>query len=213
MTISVLIADDHGVLRAGLRALLSAEPDMEVVGQTSNGDDALALAKRLQPDVLLADINMPGASGIELARNLLQAAPHVRVLILTMYEDADLLQQALVAGARGYIAKRVVETELIKGVRAVARGDVYVQASLSPQTAGGPSGSAASPAQAGLEQLSGPEKQFLTLMAHGRTFHEIAMMLGVDLQEVENLRASVGNKLGLHSRIEITRFARETGLS
>ena len=130
MSISVLIADDHIVLLAGLRALLSAEPDLQVIGQASNGTEALRLANQLQPDVVLGDINMPGASGIEVAQQLRGQLPRTRVLILTMYEDANLIEQAMRAGARGYIAKRAVESGLIDGVRAVARGDIYVQSGL-----------------------------------------------------------------------------------
>ena len=130
MSISVLIVDDHTVLLAGLRALLSAEPDLQVIGQASNGTEALRLANQLQPDVVLGDINMPGASGIEVAQQLRGQLPRTRVLILTMYEDANLIEQAMRAGARGYIAKRAVESVLIDGVRAVARGDIYVQSGL-----------------------------------------------------------------------------------
>ncbi len=211
MAISVLIADDHGVLRAGLRALLSAEPDLEVVGQAADGKEAVVLAEQLHPDVLLADINMPGATGIEVARALQKAAPTTRVLILTMYEDTHLLDQALQAGARGYIAKRVAEAELIAGVRAVAAGQVYIQADLRAQPAGGVTPRPVA-APADVAGLSAQEKQMLALIARGATNREIAGRLGLELASVEELRASLGDKLGLHSRIELIRFARENAL-
>jgi two-component system, NarL family, response regulator NreC len=217
MNISVLIADDHGVLLAGLRALLSAEPDMQVVGQASNGHEALRLANQLQPDVVLADLNMPGASGIEVARQLSGQTPRTRVLILTMYEDSNLIAQAMRAGARGYIAKRAVESELIEGVRAVARGEIYIQSELReielertvpriptvPADPGTPSV---------LDRLSPLERQLLGLMATGATSHEAADALGLDRVEFETLRNDLGNKLGLRSRVEWARFAREHGL-
>jgi two-component system response regulator NreC len=217
MSISILIADDHGVLMAGLRALLSAEPDMQVVGQASNGLEALRLASQLQPDVVLADINMPGASGIEIARQLSVQAPRVRVLILTMYEDPNLIAQAVRAGARGYIAKRAVESELISGVRAVARGEIYIQSELREMEPDGvwpvrqPTPETAR-VQGNLDELSGQETKLLGLMATGATSHEAAAALGLDRAELERLRSNLGEKLGLHSRVEWARFAHEHGL-
>jgi two-component system, NarL family, response regulator NreC len=217
MNISILIADDHGVLLAGLRALLSAEADMQVVGQASNGVEALRLATQLQPDVVLADINMPGASGIELARQLGGRAPQIRVLILTMYEDPNLIAQAMRAGARGYIAKRAVESELIDGVRAVARGEIYIQSQLrESELEGANPGRQAAPTGAGaqgdLADFSDQERELLALMATGATSHEAAEALGLDRAELEKLRNSLGDKLGLHSRVAWARFAREHGL-
>ena len=217
MNISILIADDHGVLLAGLRALLSAEPDMQVVGQASNGVEALRLAAQLQPDVVLADINMPGASGIEIARQLSGRAPRMRVLILTMYEDPNLIAQAMRAGARGYIAKRAVERELIDGVRAVARGEIYIQSQLRESALEGahPGHQAAkigSGAQGNLGELSDQERELLALMVTCATSHEAAEALGLDRAELEKLRNSLGDKLDLHSRVEWARFAREHGL-
>jgi two-component system, NarL family, response regulator NreC len=211
MSISVLIADDHRVLVAGLRALLSAEPDMQVVGETSNGIEALWLANQLRPDVVLADINMPGASGIEIAQQLSGQLPRTRVVILTMYEDTDLIEQALHAGARGYIAKRAVESELIEGVRAVARGDIYIHSGLRETQLQGatPSPQAAS---GDLSALTPPERELLALMATGATSHEAADALGLDHAELESLRASLRSKLGLRSRVELARFARDHGL-
>ena len=118
MPIRILIADDHGVLRAGLRALLSAEPDLEVVDEAADGEETLRLASELSPEVVLLDISMPGASGIEITRRLKQALPETRVLILTVHEDESLLQEAIRAGASGYVIKRAVESELIDSIRA-----------------------------------------------------------------------------------------------
>ncbi|RME85107.1 MAG: DNA-binding response regulator, partial [Caldilineae bacterium] len=121
MPIRILIADDHGVLRAGLRALLNAEPDVEVVGEAADGHEVLHLAQELTPDVVLLDISMPGPGGIEVTRQVKQALPDTRVLILTVHEDESLLREAIQAGAAGYIIKRAVESELINAIRAVWR--------------------------------------------------------------------------------------------
>jgi len=212
MSISVLIADDHTVLLAGLRALLSAEPDLQVIGQASNGTEALRLANQLQPDVVLGDINMPGASGIEVAQQLRGQLPRTRVLILTMYEDANLIEQAMRAGARGYIAKRAVESGLIDGVRAVARGDIYVQSGLRETQLEGATSAPPQATPGDVSALSPPERQLLALMATGVTSHEAADALGRDHTELENLRTSLGSQLGLRSRVELARFAREHGL-
>src|SRR3990172_6706554 len=126
MGIRTLIVDDHGVLRAGLRALRAGEADLEVVGEAADGDEALRMAGELSPEVVLMDITMPGMDGIEATRKLLAEMPSARVLLLTVHADSSLLREALQAGAAGYILKRAVESELINAIRAVARGDLYI---------------------------------------------------------------------------------------
>ncbi|MCP4543955.1 MAG: response regulator transcription factor, partial [Chloroflexi bacterium] len=131
MSIRILIVDDHGVLRAGLRALLSAEPDLEVIDEAAGGHEALRLADELRPEVVLLDISIPDLGGIEVARQLKKILPETRVLILTVHEDESLLQEAIRAGAAGYIIKRAVESELIDAIRAVWRGDLYVHPAMT----------------------------------------------------------------------------------
>jgi DNA-binding NarL/FixJ family response regulator len=131
MSIRILIADDHGVLRAGLRALLSAESDLEVAGEAADGGETLRLVSELDPDVVLLDVNMPGPDGIEVTRRLKAVKPEVRVLILTVHEDEGLLREAIRAGASGYILKRAVESELIYAIHAVWRGDLYVHPAMT----------------------------------------------------------------------------------
>jgi DNA-binding NarL/FixJ family response regulator len=128
--IRVLIADDHRLLRAGLRSLLAAEPDMQVVGEAADGTDALQLALELRPDVLLADISMPGPDGIELARWISRELPTTRVLMVSMHEDVRLVQDALAAGAAGYVSKRAAEADLVTAIRTVASGEVYLHPTL-----------------------------------------------------------------------------------
>src|SRR3990170_7423666 len=129
--IRVFLADDHTVLRAGLRALLSAQADMDVVGEAGDGLEALQEAERLRPDVLRADVGMPGLSGLELTRRLQETLPEVRVLILTVHEDQSFLHRALRAGAAGYLVKRAAEEDLLAGIRAVARGEAFLLPSMT----------------------------------------------------------------------------------
>jgi DNA-binding NarL/FixJ family response regulator len=209
MPISVVIADDHGVLRGGLRALLKAETDLEVIGEAADGYTALSLVSALRPDVLLADISMPGPSGIEIAAKLSRDASTTRVLILTMHEDGSLLDEAMRAGASGYIVKRAVEADLIRAIRTVATGGKYVQPStLYPMTA--------HPSSAGTGGDGSPltelEQEALRLIAQGYTSRQVADSLCVDIVTVDDLRVSLLQKLGLRGRIDLTKYAREHGL-
>ncbi len=212
MTIRILIADDHGVLRAGLRALLTAESDLEVVDEASNGDDVLNLANELRPDVILLDISMPGLSGIEVTKRLQDVLPEARILILTVHEDEGLLQEAIQAGASGYIIKRAVESELIDAIRAVWRGDIYVhpamtRALLMKEMAPSPSSSGTL-----VEALTPRETEVLRHIAQGYTNRQMADMLSISVRTVESHRSNLMGKLNLHSRVELVRYARENNL-
>jgi two-component system response regulator NreC len=209
--ISILIADDHSTLRAGLRTLLNAEQDLKVVGEAPDGPQALLLAKQLLPDVLVTDINMPGASGIQVAHELRSLLPATRILILSLYEDHSLVRQALAAGATGYVIKRAVESELINAVRAVAQGETYVDS----ETQRGLMGkllSRAPVAAPASEPLTAAEQTLLGLLACGYSNQQIAGVLALDLTEVAGRRVDLCDKLGLHSRIELLRYARAEGL-
>ena len=131
MAVDILLADDHGVLRAGLRALLNAEDDLEVVGEAATGDEVLRVGRELQPDIVLLDLNMPGPGGIEVTRRLRELVPETRVLVLTVHEDEGLLREAIDPAASGYIIKRAVESELINAIHAVARGEMYIHPSMT----------------------------------------------------------------------------------
>lgn len=210
MSIRILLADDHGVLRAGLRALLNAEPDFTVVGEAENGRQAIALAHELQPDVLLLDVSMPEPGGIEVTRQVRQHCPDTRVLILTVHEDESLLQEAIQAGAAGYIIKRAVEAELINAVRAIWRGDLYVHPAMTRALLKGirPSATADTP----VEPLTPREKEVLTHIAQGYTNQQIGERLQISVRTVESHRANLTGKLGLKSRVELVRYARQQGL-
>lgn len=211
MPIKILIADDHGVLRAGLRALLNAEADLKVVDEAADGHETLAKAQDLHPDVLLLDLSMPGPGSLEVIRRLKETLPLTRVLVLTVHEDEGLLRETIKAGAMGYIIKRAVESELIDAIRAVWHGNVYVHPAMThtllkdlapPPVAPLPSS----------EPLTPRELEVLRLIAQGYTNRQIAETLSLSVRTVESHRANLTSKLGLHSRLELVRYATERGL-
>ncbi len=207
MPIRVLIVDDHGVLRAGLRALLNTEPDLTVVGEAADGPEALRLASEIRPDVVLLDISMPGPDGIEVTRQMKEILPGARVLILTVHEDEGLLHKAIRVGASGYILKRAVESELINAIRSVWRGDLYVHPAMTrallqdlPSTLVREETSS--------EPLTPREMEILKLIAEGHTNREVADILHISVRTVESHRANLTGKLGFSSRVDLVRYAR-----
>ncbi|MHB1319246.1 MAG: response regulator [Anaerolineae bacterium] len=204
MVTRVLIVDDHGILRAGLRALLAEEPELTVVGEAGDGAHALRLARAVRPDVVLMDIGLPDMDGLEVTRALLKVQPGVRVLILTMYEDGALLHAAIEAGAAGYIIKRAVEDELVSAIRAVLRGDLYVHPALTRALL--TSEVEQSPAR-DTGPLTPREAEVLSLLAAGHTNREIAEQLVLSVRTVESHRANLMGKLDLHSRAELVQYA------
>jgi two-component system response regulator NreC len=211
MTIRILIADDHGVLRAGLRALLRAEPDLKVVGEAADGNAVLRLAHELRPDIVLLDVSMPGLGGIETTTRLRRLLPEARILILTIHEDEGLLREAIRAGAAGYIIKRAAESELINAIHVVWRGDIYIHPSLNRALLRD-----LSPVQApdtpSVESLTPREVDVLRLIARGYTSRQIAEVLNISVRTVEGHRANLTNKLSLHSRVDLVNYAEEHGL-
>ena len=211
MPIQILIADDHGVLRAGLRTLLNAEPNLEVVGEASDGDTVLRLASELRPDIVLLDISMPGPGGIEVTRQLKESLPELRVLILTAHEDESMLREAVQAGAAGYIIKRAVESELINAILSVSRGDLYVHPAMTRALLKETSLFPSMP-EPSVESLTPREIEVLRLIAKGYTNGQIAKELSLSVRTVESHRANLMGKLELRSRVELVRYAMEHGL-
>lgn len=209
----ILLADDHAVLRAGLRLLLNSQADLEVVGEAASGMDALALAETLEPDLILLDLSMPGLGGLDALPVMRHLAPNTRILILTMHDDPQYLRQALKSGAAGYVLKKAADTELLSAVRAVLRGEVYVHPSMTrvlledllPQT-----GSGNEPDL--WNTLSEREQEVLRLVALGYTSAEIAEKLNLSVKTVETYRARGMEKLGLTNRAALVRFALRRGL-
>lgn len=211
MPIRILIADDHGVIRAGLAALLEDIPDLVVVGEASDGCEVLAKAMHLKPDIVLMDLNMPNIGGIEATRELRLKEPGIRVLILTVHEDESLMKEAIRAGAAGYVVKRAAEEDLIHAIRVVARGDLYVHPTMTRALFSEPS-LATSAKTYEVETLTSREIDVLRLLAKGCTNRQIAEQLSLSPRTVEGHRANLSGKLGLHSRVELVEYAEKHGL-
>jgi two-component system response regulator NreC len=211
MSIRVLIADDHGVMRAGLRALLNAADGMEVVGEAADGREALELASQLTPDVVLLDLSMPGMSGIKVAHKLRAMLPEAHTLILTVHEDEALLREAIQAGASGYIIKRAAEAELITAIRAVNRGELYIHSALMRQLLQDLS-APPTPAAERLELLTPREQEVLGLLVRGYTNRQVAEELCISTRTVEGHRANIMSKLEFRNRAEMVNFGEQCGL-
>lgn len=209
--IKVLIADDHTIVRSGVRLLLDAEPDVEVVGEALDGIEAVELAGRLQPDVVLMDIAMPGMDGMEATRHIKADWPQINVLVLTMHRQDEYLFEVLKAGASGYILKAAETNELIHAVRVVARGEVFLYPTMTrrlvrdylQRTAeeGAPTTS-----------LTTREQQILSLLADGHSSQDIAAKLVISPSTVYSHRSRLMEKLGLTSRYDLLQYARRHGL-
>jgi two-component system, NarL family, response regulator NreC len=211
VAIRILIADDHALVRTGLRAMLAAETDLEVVGEAGDAAETLRLAAALQPDLVLLDITMPQQSGIVTAQQLKAAHPALVVLFLTMHEDEGLLHEALRAGAAGYVIKRAEAAELLQAIRAASRGELYVHPAMTrgllrqPATTRNRRGER-------LPALTPREVEVLRLLARGNTNRQIAALLGLSVRTVESHRANLMGKLELASRVELVDYAEEHGL-
>lgn len=211
MSIRILIADDHGLIRAGLRALLEDVPDMQVVGEAADGHAVLRLTSELQPDIVLMDISMPGLNGIEATRRLSEVSPQARVLALTVHEEEGMLREMIRAGAFGYIIKRAIESELINAIHIVSQGHMYVDPTMTRSLFKDLSPHAAPP-QAAMEALTPREMDVLRLLARGYTNRQIAQELNISPRTVEGHRSSLVSKLGFSGRVELVNYAEEHGL-
>ena len=207
--INVLLADDHTVLRKGLRVLLEREEDITVVGEAGDGLEACKLAHSLQPDILVLDLSMPGLSGLECAARLKAELPTMRILVLTMYDDADYLRRILALGAEGYILKKALDSELLSAIRAIHRGEMYIYPSLSANV--WKTGLVVKPMDQARE-LSEREMEVLEAIVLGCTNEEIAKDLHISIKTVETHRKRIMEKLGLSKRSELVRYALRFGL-
>lgn len=207
----ILIADDHAVVRAGLRAVLQTNPELELAGEASGGLEALELVQQIHPDVLVLDLSMPDLDGISVTRQVKETNPQTRILILTVHEDEALLREAINSGASGFILKRAAESELVSAIQVILRGDLYVDPSLLRSLLDEQAKS--KPAQPELvEPLTPREVDVLKLIVEGYTNRQIAEKLSISTRTVEGHRANLSEKLGLHSRVELVRFARDHGI-
>jgi two-component system, NarL family, response regulator NreC len=210
MPIRILLADDHSVVRAGLRTLIKTEPDFDLVGEAADGNQVLQLASQLKPDIVVMDVSMPGLGGIDAMQKLKELVPQTRVLILTFHEDESLVRKAISSGASGYIIKRAAESELINAIRIVSQGDVYIHPSMTralirdliPILQKRPTE----------PSLTAREIEVLRLIVRGFTNNQIARNLSLSTRTVEGHRASLMDKLNLHSRVELVEWAEQHGL-
>ena len=211
MATRVLIADDHAIVRAGLRALLNSEAGLELVGEAAGGAEALTLAESLHPDILVMDLSMPDLDGIEVTKQVRANLPGVRILILTVHDDEDLVRGAIRAGAAGYILKQAAEAELISAIRTIQIGDLYVPPKMLRSLLSEPR--KASAPGAGPEELLTPrELDVLKGIVQGYTNRQIADRLMLSVRTVEGYRANLTEKLELHNRADLVRYARQHGL-
>ena len=211
MAIRVLIADDHGVMRAGLRAMLEIDPSIEVLGEAATGDEAIQLAGELNPDIVILDIGMPGIDGIETTRRIKSMFPNVQVLILSVYEDQSLLQGAIRAGASGYVIKRAAGDELMDALQAVSQGYMYIHPAITRLLINDLT-PAVDRKNNTLETLTPRELEVMGYIIRGFTNRQIAESLFISMRTVEGHRASLLGKLGLKNRVELVEFAEKYGL-
>ena len=204
----VLITDDHTIVREGLKAILGVQPDIEIVGEATNGEESIKKAKELQPDIILMDITMPGMNGLEATRQIRKQTPEMKILVLTMHEEDDYFYRILEAGASGYFIKGGSFNELLSALRAVWHGDVFIYPTmaeklLSNYLEGVKSGQEV----AGYMKLTEREREILRFVADGRTNQEIAEQLFISPTTVQTHRAHMMAKLGLHNRTELIKYA------
>jgi two-component system response regulator NreC len=210
--IRIYVADDHAVLRSGLRLLMESQSDMEVVGEAGNFADVLGQLPNVQPDVVTLDLSMPGGLGLKAIERIREKAPNSRVIVLTMHDDPAYLRTALAMGVSGYVVKSAADTELLSAIRAVYQGRVFVDAHSSMDVSARSPRIAHSQSNSSFDKLSGREREVLALIAQGHTNQAVALQLDVSVKTVESYRSRLMDKLGLQNRADLTRFAIEQGL-
>lgn len=210
--IRVLLADDHRLFREGLRSLLTSVPDLEVVGEAGDGEEVVAKAAELRPDVILMDLQLPGLNGVEATRHILHSQPDVSILVVTMFEDTDTVLAAMRAGARGYILKDTHEEALLRSVRAVASGEALFGPAVAERLMGYLAAATPSAERAAFPELTDRERQVLFLLAQGLTNQEVAKRMGISLKTARNHVSNILGRLQVADRNEAVARARAAGL-
>jgi DNA-binding NarL/FixJ family response regulator len=204
----ILIADDHSIVRSGLRTLLESHEGLEVIAEADNGTDARDLAISEQPDLAILDVKMPGLTGLQATREIREKAPDVAVLILSMHDEDRYLFEALKAGASGYVLKRAADTDLLNAIEAVQRGEPF----LTPEAQQALIKDVLGQGESHKEELTPREQEVVKLVAEAHTNKEIAELLGLSEKTVENHRSNAMRKLGMRDRVELVRYAIRRGL-
>jgi len=210
--VRVLLAEDHTIVRKGLRSLLEGEADIEVVGEAEEGRETLRMTRQLLPDVVLMDISMPGLNGLEATRQIKKAMPSVNVVILTRHANEEYVLQILQAGASGYVLKRAAPTELLLAIRAAHRGEFFLSPAISREVIEEYVQRAAGTAEDGWMRLTDREREVLQLIAEGHTSGEIGVLLTISEQTVRTHRGNLMDKLDIHSTAELTQYAIRKGV-
>ncbi len=210
--IRLLLVDDHEIVRAGLRMLFSAEPEVEIIGEASSGEEAVAAVQDLTPEVVLMDVAMPGIGGVEATRRIKASHPQVAVLALTMHEDEEYFFEMLAAGASGYVPKRAAPDDLMSAIHIVRQGDVYIYPSLARLLVKDFLHRSEASAPETREELTPREQEVLTYIAEGYSNREIADALVISVKTVDRHRENLMRKLQLHNRVELVKYAIEKGL-
>jgi DNA-binding NarL/FixJ family response regulator len=208
--VRVILADDHTLVRAGIRVLIEELPDVEVVGEAGNGLEALRIIKQISPDIALIDLAMPGENGLSTTEKITAHFPKVKVLILSMHRSQEFVRYALRAGAAGYIVKDAATAELGAAIHAVARGESYLSPAISKAVISSSLGGGELPGQR--EKLTARQREVLKLVAEGRTMKEIAGILSLSVKTVEAHRAQMTERLGIHDVPGMVRYAMRIGL-
>ncbi len=212
--IRVLLADDHAVLRAGLKTLFGVHSDIEVIAEAADGNETLRKSLELIPDIVLLDITMPGLNGLEVTQEIKRQNPAIKILVLTMHEDESYLHRMLQAGADGYLPKKAADTELIAALRATYRGEHFIHSSMTTGLVTDLRNKeiADLKEEAGQDRLSSREREVLRLLAIGYTNQQISDRLYLSIKTVETYKGRLKQKLGLQGRAELVRYALQTGL-
>jgi len=208
----VFLVDDHAIFRAGLRALLELYPDLEVVGEANDGEEAIRKVQEIRPDIVLMDIALPGMDGLTAAREILNLLPSCRILLLSQYENREYVLPGLRIGAAGYILKRSAADQLLQAIRTVRAGHSYIDPAVTDLVIEGFRQRGTPSAPDGFESLSEREREVLVLLAKGYKIRKIASILNLSPKTVDFHRANIMNKLGLKNRAELTQYALRRGL-
>jgi DNA-binding NarL/FixJ family response regulator len=209
----ILIADDHGIVRQGMRALIDAEAEMQVIGEASDGQEVVQLARQLSPNVILMDIAMPNLNGVEATRLVLEENPNIRVIALSVHFDKCFVTEMLKAGASGYILKSCLFDEVLRAIRTVSAGDYYLSPTITDVVVDDYKYYMATMNKSAAIRLTPRERQIIQLLTEGKSTKQIALQLHVSSKTIDSNRREIMNKLGIFSVAELTKFAIREGLT